>query len=559
MRPTKKLSETAIRAELAAILGSPQFAASPKQSQLLSYLVAETLAGRGDKLKGYSIGVDVFGRGEDFDPSDNSLVRVTMSRLRALLEEYYAAGGDAGGARIVLQPGDYAPRFVHAATPPASSTARAGLRSLFTPERAIIAALVALIIAMLTWNHANPPEDSTDLAARYPDGPSIAVAPFEVNGSRRAIAVQLSDGLQHEIVSSLSQLPNLGVLGRDTVRSKEDARFADGRAADFVLIGTVTVDYTDFVVSAQLVKTRNQVVVWSHSSERTPLDHASFLTTKSTIAVGIAAELGEPYGVIHQAMRNGPRAGDLALTDYFCELRAYDYMQSKDPKERAEARGCLEAAIAKTPRYSDALALLAWIRGDEGRLAAGRKRGGDQQKSAKLAVTLAERAVRSDPTNATAYLQLALAQFFNGNDTTAKVSIDRALRLAPSNTEILANAAWLHASWGDQALAGSLANKAITLNPSHPAWYWLGPALSALAGSDKAEALRMAELYRQEDSLHSGYVLAAALAANGRADDARQVIAETKKQFGLSEEELQANIGAWRLPEPTRELAIAST
>lgn len=547
------ISDEAVRRSLERILASPQFNVSPRQSQLLSYLVEEKLAGRADQLKGYTIAVDVFGKDDGFDPSEDSIVRVHMSRLRALLKDYYSAHGSADDSVIVLRPGAYAPEIEKSKntdTPPGSkSVARRRHWFKITPERIIIVGLVALNLGMFFWDDIAPRSSDAQLAANMPEGPSIAVASYRVNGTKREIAQQLRSGLQHEVVSYLSQLPNLAVLGHDTVDDREFATPEERRVADFVLVGTITVDDTSFVANSSLIRTSDQQVVWSQISETTPLNPASFLSVKSDIALAIAAELGEPYGVIHQAMRNTiDFQRETTLSDYFCELGAYDYMRTKDPVERDEVRKCLNRAIERTPRYSDALALLAWIFGEEGRLAAGRGSVDGDPEFAKRSLQYAERAVQVNTTNAMAYSQLALAQFFNGNDAAAEDAIERALRMSPNNTEILANAAWLYASWGDDELSSALSDKAITLNPSHPPWYWLGPALRALVSGRGADALRFAQLYRQEDSLHARYVMAAALRLNGRGEDADQILADAHDSFGLTREELESNIQVWRLP-----------
>ena len=51
-------------------------------SGFLRYVVERALAGEGDQLKEYVIGVAVFGRGDDYDPRLDSIVRVEARRLR---------------------------------------------------------------------------------------------------------------------------------------------------------------------------------------------------------------------------------------------------------------------------------------------------------------------------------------------------------------------------------------------------------------------------------------------------------------------------------------------
>jgi hypothetical protein len=74
--------QKAIREELDRILHSGPFLQSRRRQRFLEYIVNETLAGRGDRLKGYNIALEVFERPETFDPAIDPLVRIEAARLR---------------------------------------------------------------------------------------------------------------------------------------------------------------------------------------------------------------------------------------------------------------------------------------------------------------------------------------------------------------------------------------------------------------------------------------------------------------------------------------------
>jgi hypothetical protein len=100
-----------VRSELDKIASSGPFQRSPQLQRFLRFIVEETLSGRGDKLKEYIIGTEVFGRPADYDPQLDSLVRVEAHRLRAALEQYYQQAGPGDGIRIELNKGSYVPSF----------------------------------------------------------------------------------------------------------------------------------------------------------------------------------------------------------------------------------------------------------------------------------------------------------------------------------------------------------------------------------------------------------------------------------------------------------------
>src|SRR5277367_1109923 len=94
-------SPDAIMAQLGKILGSKQFRSSELPKKFLTFIVVKTLDGRADEIKEYAIGVDGFGRGEDFDPRIDSVVRVVARRVRDRLAEYYRHNGK--GDSIVIR------------------------------------------------------------------------------------------------------------------------------------------------------------------------------------------------------------------------------------------------------------------------------------------------------------------------------------------------------------------------------------------------------------------------------------------------------------------------
>ena len=89
----RKPSASDVRAELERILASRCFQQAGRASHFLRFVVEQTLAGGGQRLKGYTIGVEVFGRPADFDAQSDALVRVEAGRLRRRFVEYYASEG----------------------------------------------------------------------------------------------------------------------------------------------------------------------------------------------------------------------------------------------------------------------------------------------------------------------------------------------------------------------------------------------------------------------------------------------------------------------------------
>ncbi len=100
-----------IKGALERLLSGGKLKLSERNRRFLSFVVSEALAGRGDRIKAYTIAVDVFGRGADFDPTNDPIVRIEATRLRSALSAYYEHVAPDEDVRILIPPGAYVPQF----------------------------------------------------------------------------------------------------------------------------------------------------------------------------------------------------------------------------------------------------------------------------------------------------------------------------------------------------------------------------------------------------------------------------------------------------------------
>lgn len=103
--------ETEVRAELSRILQSPLFMQSDRLGRFLRFAVESVLAGKGESLKEYVIGIEVYDRKPPYHPSQDSIVRTEARRLRGRLKEYYEVEGKEDAVFIYFRPGTYIPIF----------------------------------------------------------------------------------------------------------------------------------------------------------------------------------------------------------------------------------------------------------------------------------------------------------------------------------------------------------------------------------------------------------------------------------------------------------------
>ena len=82
-----------VREQVRRVVSSRGLAGSTRLCEFLTYIVEEKIAGRGDGIKEYVIGVEVYRKPKEYDPRVDAAVRVDASKLRARLERYYEEEG----------------------------------------------------------------------------------------------------------------------------------------------------------------------------------------------------------------------------------------------------------------------------------------------------------------------------------------------------------------------------------------------------------------------------------------------------------------------------------
>ncbi len=175
----------AVREQLKRILGAQHFSRAHKLAEFLIYVVEETLAGRADRLKAQTVAQAVYGRGPEFEPQSDPLVRVEARRLRGRLGEYYTEVGFNDPILIEIPKGAYVPWFSDLpATPPEPEPSRdvakpdsIGTR-VFGARSLVATGIAGLAVGMLaTWLFLGGGLRNQSVASRFTEN-SEAYAMF---------------------------------------------------------------------------------------------------------------------------------------------------------------------------------------------------------------------------------------------------------------------------------------------------------------------------------------------------------------------------------------------
>ncbi|MBY3533650.1 adenylate cyclase [Rhizobium laguerreae] len=520
-----------ISEQLERVVSSPEFPGVGRAAAFLRYVVSETLEGRGNRIKAYSIAIEVFGRDPGFT-QDDPVVRIEAGRLRRSLERYYLVAGQDDPVRIDIPKGGYIPTFAWSC--PASvdiGDEDAGETSPFEvrpgrwwrARRVLLpgAAALAAVAISLYWIGARPPAPSLErVASLSPDRPALVVAPF-ANLGEGPEAQLYTAGLTEELMTILPRFKEIKVFGRETSKSlPADVGASEIRAefgARYLLAGGVRTSGKRLRVTARLLDTSDGEILWSENYDN-DLASGDLFAIQTDVARKVATAIAQPYGVMAQVDAASPPPDDLGA--YECTLRFYAYRSELSAEAHARVRDCLEAALARFPNYATAWAMLSIVYLDEDRYKFNPTP--DQDTAIQRALDAARRATQIDPNNTRGLQALMTALFFDRQLAESLRVGEQALATNPNDTELMGEFGTRLAIAGQWQRGATLLDQAIALNPGSGGFYHGTRALAAYMLRDNHTAvLEIRQANMQKFPLF--HVVAAVIYAEaGMMDDARR-------------------------------------
>lgn len=234
-----------VRAHLEQLLASEPFLSAGRSSAFLRYIVEARLSGEVERIQEYGIGLEVFERGDSFDPRIDSIVHVEARRLRQRLTAYYESQGADDPLRIVLTNRGYVPQF----TRPDRTKRRAKLRNDRLPTLWVAAGATVLgvaLAAILGWA-PRVPETPTPTAFVIPPPPGSAwtasyrggAAAVSPNGLNLALVGQNASGVRQLYLRPVDSPEAEPIPETDGARSPFWS--PDGRQIGFTVDTTVRI------------------------------------------------------------------------------------------------------------------------------------------------------------------------------------------------------------------------------------------------------------------------------------------------------------------------------
>lgn len=350
-RDDQSIPREIVLEHLALILRSALFTRSDRLTRFLQLSVHAALSGETDRLKEYVIGVEVFDRGESFDPRIDPVVRVEARLLRERLKRWHETEGRHSAIVIDLPTGRYAARFQYRGT-----------------------------------------SQKADLTGST--GKTIAVLPFANLNSDPELDY-FSDGLTEELIHALTRIRDLHVVAWPSVsrlkgQEKEVSAIGQRLNVENILRGSVRRSGDRLRMTVQLINAADGHYLWSEAWDRPAAD---LLAIEEEIAQAIANKLRLDVGYQQPGAWVAPSRNPEAHTLY---LKGRFHWNKRTPDGMQLAISYFKEAAGKDPYWplawaglADAYAVLASysMGAPRGTLVASREAA---QKALALDPTLAE-------------------------------------------------------------------------------------------------------------------------------------------------------------------------
>lgn len=322
-------------------------------------------------------------------------------------------------------PSDVTVRAAPAATPGLWDLAESGRGPMSQPAmRRTTVFVLAVLVTAGYWVWRNLPP-----VAREPQKIMLAVLPLQ-NLSGDPNEEYFSDGLTEEMITQLGRLQpgRLGVIARtSTMQYKDTKKQVDeiGRElrVDYILAGSVRHEADQVRVSAQLIRTRDQTLVWADNYQR---DARDILTLQSQVAAAVAREISLKLTEQERAELAG--IGPVNPVAHQLYLRGRHLWNQRTEEGLQKSVAYFQHAIAEDPTYAASYAALAdayTVLGNWGLL--------PPKQAYPQAKTAARKALEINPRLAEAHIALAYSlHLHDWNPAEAEKEFKRGLELNPN-------------------------------------------------------------------------------------------------------------------------------
>jgi adenylate cyclase len=362
------------------------------------------------------------------------------------------------------------------------------------------------------------------MAFPLPDKPSIAVLPF-VNMTDDPRQDSFCDGLTEEIITTLSKIPKLFVIARNSTftfkgRPVKVQQVAEELGVQYVLEGSVRKAGEQLRITAQLNDALTGHHVWAERYERSSKDIfivQDDITTHIITALQVKLTEGEQARVFSKGTKN------LDAHIKVIEARYLSYQTTIEGNIRA--RQLAEEAIALDPNYASAYRVLALANILDAWLGLSK----DPRESLKQSLELYKRAIAIDDSFAVGYAGLGYTLMMMRQYDEGIAQAERGFELEPNSADVVFGYAMILLYTGGDSIP--FFERAMRLNPKPPNLYLriYAEALRDAGRYEEAISQLKKAIGREPGDIFSHIFLTAAYSMAGRDKEARAIAAEVFK------------------------------
>ena len=482
-----------VREELDRVLSSPEFKASKRRKRFLRFVVEESMSGKADTIKAYTIAVSVFGRGPDFNPQLDPIVSVEAGRLRRALEHYYLTAGMNNALRIDIPKGTFAPRFYRKD---------------------------ALSTKLKKMHSGQGQVDETTESIPPMDGPRIAVIVFD-NLSKEEGQDFFATGISAHLVANLAQFKEFVVVGpllRERLENPNLSLNAIGQkyGVQFVISGSVQRRGKRIRVIAKLLDAESAANIWVKQFDRDLTDSDQY-EIEDEITQQITATLADRTGIISRILvKKTNKKAFSSLSAFEAVLKMYHWNIVLTKEAFQDAWESLEIAVEKSPNDALAKAWLADIYASDYLSEIGLVK--DRMAKAEK---LAREAVALDPDCQDARWVMGFVHFLRRRPENFVKEFEAALAINTHSAVTLAIYGLFLPGLGEWERGVELIEKARLLNPQLTTQYYIPTSLNYYRKGEYDRAYRESLLIKTPGLFWEPLIRAAILGKLGRTDDAQ--------------------------------------
>jgi adenylate cyclase len=406
-------------------------------------------------------------------------------------------------------------------------------------------AVLVLVAGGFAWNFYGrapkiEPASKDKMAFPLPDKPSIAVLPF-ANMSGDPKEDYFSDGLTEQIITSLSMVPRLFVIARNSTfvykgKAVKVQKVAEEQGVQYVLKGGVQKSGDRVRITVQLIDAIKGHHLWSERYDK-GLKDLFALQDEIVRHIMTAVQVELTEGRFASTIAGG--TSNLKALE--CYWRALEHSNRWSREDNAAARQWAERAIEYDPNFAGAYSLL----GSTHLLDATQFGGKSPAKSMKQAEECVQKAMSLNVSIAAAPSLMANIRRSQGKWDEAAEYVEKALATNPNDPRVMLSLALTIHYLGrfDDSIA--LTKKAMRLCPYYPAIYLSLLAPSYVVTGRYQEAIEACELMLDRsrkgeiDPLFAHVFLAETYVGLGQLDKAREQAEEVLKidpKFSLESE-----------------------